>query len=82
MLLTQLLNVRIADVVVAFSPGAQDTMMVLALALHLDPIFVGAHHVARFLLVSLSLPILAHWLRGTRVRATGERAPQRPVNED
>ena len=33
--------------------------MVLALALHLDPIFVGAHHVARFLVVSLSVPMLA-----------------------
>ena len=43
---------RIADLVVAFSPGAQDTMMVLALALHLDPVFVGAHHVARFLVVT------------------------------
>ncbi|CAN0442307.1 unnamed protein product, partial [Phaeothamnion confervicola] len=48
LLLTTLLPFRIADVVVAFSPGAQDTMMVLALALHLDPIFVGAHHLARF----------------------------------
>lgn len=82
LLLTTLLHVRVADAVVAFSPGAQDTMMVMALALHLDPIFVGAHHASRFLPVSLSLPVLANWLRGTRVRAAGERAPQRPVNED
>ena len=61
--LTRLLPVKITDVVVAFSPGAQDTMMVLALALHLDPIFVGAHQVARFLLVSISLPLLANKLR-------------------
>ncbi len=81
-LLTTLLHVRVADAVAAFSPGAQDTMMVLALALHLDPIFVGAHHVSRFLLVSLSLPVLAHRLRGTRTRTAGERPPQRPVNED
>jgi len=81
LLLTTLLSVRIADVVVAFSPGAQDTMMVLALALHLDPIFVGAHHIARFLLVSLSLPLLAHRLRGTRTRTTGERSA-RPTTED
>jgi uncharacterized membrane protein AbrB (regulator of aidB expression) len=27
----------IANIVIAFSPGARDTMMVLALALHLDP---------------------------------------------
>ena len=82
LLLTTLLNIRVADAVVAFAPGAQDTMMVMALALHLDPIFIGAHHLSRFLLVSLSLPLLANRLRGTRVRSTGERAPPRPVNED
>jgi uncharacterized protein len=49
----------IANVVVAFSPGAQDTMMVLALALHLDPVYVGAHHVARFLVVTFSVAIAA-----------------------
>jgi membrane AbrB-like protein len=54
-----LMSVRIADVVVAFAPGAQDTMMVLALALHLDPIYVGAHQLARFMIVSLSIPLIA-----------------------
>jgi membrane AbrB-like protein len=54
-----LMTVRIADVVVAFAPGAQDTMMVLALALHLDPIYVGAHQLARFMIVSLSIPLIA-----------------------
>jgi hypothetical protein len=49
-------------VVVAFSPGAQDTMMVLALALHLDPVFVGAHHVARFLVVTITVAIAARRL--------------------
>ncbi len=48
-----------ANVVVAFAPGAQDTMMVLALALHLDPVYVGAHHVARFLVVTFSVAIAA-----------------------
>src|SRR5580698_6381466 len=48
-----------ANVVVAFSPGAQDTMMVLALALHLDPVYVGAHHVARFLVVTFTVAIAA-----------------------
>jgi uncharacterized membrane protein AbrB (regulator of aidB expression) len=55
--------VRVADAVVAFAPGAQDSMMVLALSLHLDPIYVGAHHLSRFLLVSLLVPFLAHRLR-------------------
>jgi membrane AbrB-like protein len=49
----------IANVVIAFSPGAQDTMMVLALALHLDPVFVGAHHLARFLVVTFSVAVAA-----------------------
>ena len=57
-----LLPFRIADVVVAFAPGAQDTMMVLALALHLDPVYVGAHHVVRFLAVSFSVAVLARQL--------------------
>jgi membrane AbrB-like protein len=59
LMVASMFSIRIADLVVAFSPGAQDTMMVLALALHLDPVFVGAHHVARFLVVSLAVPILA-----------------------
>ena len=36
-------------------------MMILALALHLDPVFVGAHHLTRVLVVSLGLPVLAFW---------------------
>ncbi len=47
----------VANIVIAFSPGAQDTMMVLALALHLDPVYVGAHHLARFLVVTFSVAL-------------------------
>jgi uncharacterized protein len=49
----------IANIVIAFAPGAQDTMMVLALALHLDPVYVGAHHLARFLVVTLAVAVAA-----------------------
>jgi uncharacterized protein len=49
----------VANVVIAFAPGAQDTMMVLALALHLDPVYVGAHHLARFLVVTFSVAFAA-----------------------
>ncbi len=59
LVVVSVLPLRAADVVVAFAPGAQDTMMVLALALHLDPVFVGAHHLARFLVVSFSVAIAA-----------------------
>jgi uncharacterized membrane protein AbrB (regulator of aidB expression) len=58
LLCINMLSVQPADVVIAFAPGAQETMLLLALALHLDPVFVGAHHVARFLLVSLTIPLV------------------------
>src|SRR5262245_13078500 len=62
LLVTSILPFRPADVVVAYAPGAQDTMMVLALALHLDPVFVGAHHVARFLVVTVAIALVARRL--------------------
>jgi len=62
LLVVALLPFRLADVAVAFAPGAQDTMMVLALALHLDPVYVGAHHLVRFLVVSLAVALAARRL--------------------
>ena len=76
--MTALLPLRVADVVVAFSPGAQDTMMVLALALHLDPVYVAAHHVVRFMVVTVTVPLLVRLWCGRRnqaaARAGGRRA--------
>jgi membrane AbrB-like protein len=54
-----LLPLRPADVAIAFAPGAQDQMMLLALALTLDPVYVGAHHVSRWLICTFSLAIFA-----------------------
>ncbi|MGP9813190.1 AbrB family transcriptional regulator [Rhodopseudomonas sp. NSM] len=53
--------VRVADLVVAFAPGAMDAMMALALTLHIDPVFVGAHHLSRFVYVSIVTPGIVHW---------------------
>jgi len=53
-------TVRFADVVVAFAPGAMDAMLALALTLHIDPIFVGAHHLSRFVFVSITTPGIVH----------------------
>jgi len=52
--------VRVADIIVAFAPGAMDAMLALALTLHIDPIFVGAHHLSRFVLVSITTPGIVH----------------------
>ncbi len=53
-------DVRFADVVVAFAPGAMDTMLALALTLHIDPVFVGAQHLSRFVFVSITTPGIVH----------------------
>jgi uncharacterized protein len=52
------LDLAPAGVIVAFAPGALEVMMILAFALHLDVAYVGAHHVVRFLSISLVLPLL------------------------
>jgi uncharacterized protein len=53
-------NVHFSDIVVAFAPGAMDAMLALALTLHIDPIFVGAHHLSRFVFVSITTPGIVH----------------------
>jgi uncharacterized protein len=53
-------HVRAADVIVAFAPGAMDAMLALALTLHIDPIFVGAHHLSRFVFVTIATPGIVH----------------------
>jgi hypothetical protein len=53
-------NVRFSDTVVAFAPGAMDAMLALALTLHIDPIFVGAHHLSRFVFVTIATPGIVH----------------------
>ena len=45
--------------IVAFAPGGLEAMIILAFLIGLDPAFVGAHHLARFLLIALFLPIVA-----------------------
>jgi uncharacterized membrane protein AbrB (regulator of aidB expression) len=53
-------HVRAADLIVAFAPGAMDAMLALALTLHIDPIFVGAHHLSRFVFVTIAIPGIVH----------------------
>jgi membrane AbrB-like protein len=53
-------HVRLADILVAYAPGAMDAMLALALTLHIDPIFVGAHHLSRFIFVTIATPGIVH----------------------
>lgn len=64
------------EVIIAYAPGSVDAMMLLALALHLDPVYVGAHHVTRIVLVSLSMPAVAR--RVAHKPASALKAPRTP----
>jgi uncharacterized protein len=61
--LVAFLGLPVAEVMIAYAPGAVDAMMLLALALHVDPVFVGAHHLVRIFFVLLSMPFLARWVQ-------------------
>jgi membrane AbrB-like protein len=57
------LGVGFAQSLVAFSPGGLEAMSLLAIALGLDPLFVSTHHLARFILISVTLPwVLKRWI--------------------
>jgi uncharacterized membrane protein AbrB (regulator of aidB expression) len=69
-------------VIVAYAPGAIEAMTTLAFALHLDPAFVGVHHVARFTFVSLLIPVIIRALGRAPEEKEGERAapPDEPAD--
>ena len=62
------LNLRLPDVVMAYAPGAIEAMTIIAFALHLDPVFVGVHHLARFTFMSLVLPFAVGVIRAYEAR--------------
>jgi uncharacterized protein len=58
------LGLSFPQTLLAFSPGGLEAMTLLAFALGIDPLYVGAHHLARFLLISAILPFaLKLWMR-------------------
>jgi uncharacterized protein len=54
----------VAKAIIAFAPGGLEAMIILAFVIGLDPAFVGAHHLVRFILVALFLPLVARALFG------------------
>src|SRR3954471_23187315 len=68
------LNLRLADVVMAYAPGAIEAMTIIAFALHLDPVFVGVHHLARFTFMSLVLPGAVGVIRAYEARGKKDGA--------
>jgi len=71
-----LLSLPVGDVVMAFAPGALEAMTTLAFALNLDPAYVGTHHIARLIFVSLVVPVVVHAIRRRSAKtAVADPAP-------
>jgi membrane AbrB-like protein len=78
--LISVLSLRAAEVMIAFAPGSVDAMMLLALALNLDPVYVGAHHLTRIFFVSLTMPLVARrTARSLKIRSEPpKQLPKQP----
>jgi uncharacterized protein len=63
----------LAKMVLAYMPGALEAMVIMAFVLDVDPAFVAAHHLARFLFIAFSLPLAFRFLF---------RPQDLPTNED
>lgn len=57
-------HIPTAEALIAFAPGGLEAMTILAFALHLDPVYIGAHHLARFLGIGLGLPMVIRFWPG------------------
>jgi hypothetical protein len=53
-----LLGVRLGSVLLAFAPGGVEAMALLSLSFNLDPLFVSAHHILRFMAIAIFLPVV------------------------
>lgn len=78
-----ILPLRSAEVIIAYAPGSVDAMMLLALALHLDPVYVGVHHVIRIIQVAMTVPLVARRMahKPKRVVKTDDTRPQPPFQD-
>lgn len=51
-------GVPLVAALIAFAPGGLETMAAMAVMLHADPTYVGAHHVLRLMVLSVLMPLV------------------------
>lgn len=79
-----LLGLSFGKIALAYAPGALEALTVLAFQFDLDPAFVAAHHVVRFVCLALVVPLLARRLPrhvGERSIAAREAAPDEAAHD-
>lgn len=57
-----LFGINFIQTLLAFAPGALDALTVLAFQMNIDPAYVAAHHVVRYLALVASVPFLGRWI--------------------
>jgi membrane AbrB-like protein len=62
---TLIFGVSFVQTLMAFAPGAIEAVTILAYQMNIDPAYVAAHHVARFIALVAAVPLLARWLKGS-----------------
>lgn len=58
------MNLPFGQVWIAYAPGGIEAMAALALALHYDPAYIAAHHLARIIGINLLMPWVVRWVKG------------------
>ncbi len=76
------LDLRSENLMMAYAPGAIEAMTIIAFALHLDPVFVGVHHLARFTLMSMLLPAAVGIIRAWEARSAKKDETTPPPSRD
>ncbi len=74
-----LTGLGLGQTLIAYAPGGLEVMVILAFALKVDPAFVAAHHLARFVAMTMLVPGLARLVLGPGWSAapTPEALPDR-----
>jgi uncharacterized protein len=70
---SHILGVAFGATFLAYAPGGFEAMTVLAVALGFDPLFVAAHHLARYFLLNIGLPLYLRYV----LKANITQPPQR-----
>ena len=66
----RLAGVSYASAMTAFAPGGLEAMAMLAFAMGLDTLYVGSHHLVRFLVIGVVMPIIVARVQGEPPKAS------------
>ena len=76
------LGFEIGKVALAYAPGALEALTVLAFQFDLDPAYVAAHHVVRFIALALLVPLFARRLPRRDATAIAARDTTATLDND